>query len=380
MVESSRRAIVGAIAISIAFVMELTLVPLLLPAIQAEFGLTISEVAWVFNSYGVAVAVGVLIGGWLGDLFGVRKVFAAGVVLFATGAALVAIAGSFETILPGRVLQGLGGGIFSPLVPVLLTRASPDRPGRVLVIWGSVTGYVAAFAPLLFSRAFNELGWQLAFGSFAVVALVAWAITGRSHPAGPEHKGRTSLDYARVLQSRELWVIFVYVFCTYGSITYYLFRVPLWLADNGSDVTRIGVILFSMWFSFSVLSTLLRNLVDSPRLRSIMLAAPALIISGFLTATLSESVVPLVASAILVGAGLACSNAPSTQMVLRFAPKGMSAISTSLDITFARLGGVATVSLLAQTQFDQSILAVAFLSAVALFCARACAGKEGVTG
>ena len=277
-------------------------------------------------------------------------------------------------------MQGLGGGIFSPLVPVLLTRASPDRPGRVLVIWGSVTGYVAAFAPLLFSRAFNELGWQLAFGSFAVVALVAWAITGRSHPAGPEHKGRTSLDYARVLQSRELWVIFVYVFCTYGSITYYLFRVPLWLADNGSDVTRIGVILFSMWFSFSVLSTLLRNLVDSPRLRSIMLAAPALIISGFLTATLSESVVPLVASAILVGAGLACSNAPSTQMVLRFAPKGMSAISTSLDITFARLGGVATVSLLAQTQFDQSILAVAFLSAVALFCARACAGKEGVTG
>ena len=95
MVESSRRAIVGAIAISIAFVMELTLVPLLLPAIQAEFGLTISEVAWVFNSYGVAVAVGVLIGGWLGDLFGVRKVFAAGVVLFATGAALVALAGCF---------------------------------------------------------------------------------------------------------------------------------------------------------------------------------------------------------------------------------------------------------------------------------------------
>lgn len=378
MPDSSRRAIVGAIAISIAFVMELTLVPLLLPAIQAEFGLTISEVAWVFNSYGVAVAVGVLLGGWLGDLFGVRRVFTAGVLLFAIGAVIVAASSSFEMILPGRVLQGFGGGVFSPLVPVLLTRASPDRPGRVLVIWGSVTGYVAAFAPLLFSRAFNEVGWQLAFGSFAVIALVALAITGKSHAANPAQKDKTPLDFALVLKSRELWVIFAYVFCTYGSITYYLFRVPLWLADKGYDVTGIGIILFSMWLSFSILSTLLRNLVDGPRVRSIMLAAPAFIVLGFLTANLSESVFPLVMSAILIGAGLACSNAPSTQMVLRFAPKGMSAISTSLDITFARLGGVVTVSLLAQTEFDNSIFAVAILSAIAVLCARRFAGKSGI--
>ena len=69
---SSRGTIIGSIAVSIGYVMELTLVPLLLPAIQSQFDLSVSEVAWVFNSYGIAVAVGVLVGGWLGDLLNTK--------------------------------------------------------------------------------------------------------------------------------------------------------------------------------------------------------------------------------------------------------------------------------------------------------------------
>lgn len=76
---SSRRTIIGSIAVSIAFVMELTLVPLLLPAIQGQFDLSISELAWVFNSYVIAVALGGLLGGWLGDVFNTKSVFGAGV-------------------------------------------------------------------------------------------------------------------------------------------------------------------------------------------------------------------------------------------------------------------------------------------------------------
>ena len=70
--DTSRVAILGPIAANIAFVMELTLVPLLLPAIQMQFGLSVADLAWVFNSYGIAVAVGVLFGGWLGDAFDTR--------------------------------------------------------------------------------------------------------------------------------------------------------------------------------------------------------------------------------------------------------------------------------------------------------------------
>ena len=69
--------------------MELTLVPLLLPAIQEQFSLSIGELAWVLNSYGISVAFGVLLGGWLGDIFDTKRIFGAGVLFFATGSAIV---------------------------------------------------------------------------------------------------------------------------------------------------------------------------------------------------------------------------------------------------------------------------------------------------
>lgn len=373
---SSQKAIIGSIAVSIAFVMELTLVPLLLPVIQRELGLSISELAWVFNSYGFAVAFGVLLGGWLGDVFNTTKVFAAGVVFFASGSALVAYVGDYELMILGRVLQGFGGGLFSPLVPVLLTRASPQRPGRVLIVWGSVAGYVAAFAPLIYSSFLVGYGWKLAFLLFAILSVAALAIVYRSN-VGDERISFTesSASYSKLFRSKALWLMFGYVFCTYGSITYFLFRVPIWLADNAFEPVRIGFVLSIMWLSFSVVSTLLRNRVDEHYVRAILLAGPVLIGLGFPLAYFCGEMACVLIASVLVGSGLACSNAPSTQLILKLAPKGTSAVSASLDITFARLGGVATVAFLAQEEFGDAVLAVAVLCTFALLCAIATARR-----
>ena len=92
--------------------MELTLVPLLLPSIRDQFDLSIGQLAWVFNAYGFAVAVGVLLGGWLGDLFKARRVFSIGVLFFSVGSIWVAYSNSYESVIFGRVLQGFGGGVF----------------------------------------------------------------------------------------------------------------------------------------------------------------------------------------------------------------------------------------------------------------------------
>ncbi len=368
MAGAARQAVIGPIAASTAFVMELTLVPLLLPAIQAQFGVSISALAWVFNGYGVAVAVGVLLGGWFGDAFDTGKVFRAGVVLFALGSFLVAAAGSFEALLAGRMLQGFGGGIFSPLIPLLLTRASPQRPGRILIVWGSVAGYVAALAPLFYGGVLEGYGWHLAFLFFAAVAVAAALIMpGPRHVVAPV--ARQPMDYASLFRAGALWMTFVYVFCTYGAITYYLFRLPVWLAEHGFDAASIGLNLSAMWLSFSGLSTLLRNRVDAPQIKLIMLAAPVFIAAGLPLSYYCETLVLLGLSAVLVGAGLACSNAPSTQLILRFAPRGMSGVSASLDITFARLGGIVTVAVLPQAGFGSAAMAVAGLCLVAVGCA-----------
>ena len=369
---SSQRVIAGSITVGIAFVMELTLVPLLLPAIQAQLGLTISQLAWVFNSYGVSVALGVLLGGWLGDIFDTRRIFRIGVLLFATGSVIVAYATGFEMIVAGRIMQGFGGGIFSPLIPLLLTRAAPSRPGKVLIIWGSMAGYVAAFAPYLYGSTLAEYGWHLGFVIFALVAVVALAIVNGSGGGGaPMTAKERRFSYGLLLSSRNLWVMFAYVFCTYGSITYFLFRLPLWLAENSVPVASIGLALSVMWLSFSIVSTLLRNMVDAPHVRVILIVAPFLIAAGFPLAYLCDAFACILMSSVLVGAGLACSNAPSTQLILKFAPEGMSAASASFDITFARLGGVATVSLLAESAFGYAAIAVGVLSFFAVFCALA---------
>jgi len=366
MTTPSYRTIASPIAASIAFVMELTLVPLLLPTIQSDLGLTIGNIAWFFNSYGISVAVGVIAGGWVSDVFGIRKVFGAGVLLFALGAIVVMFAGGFETLIAGRVLQGLGGGLYSPLVPVLLIKALPRRPGKILIIWGSITGYVAAVAPLAVSWAIPFVGWQSVFLFFATLAGGALSLSAGSRSDVSEPITRNAPNLRLLLQAPKLWLVFGYIFCTYGAITFYLFKLPLQLAEMNSEAATIGIVLASIWLSFSVSGTLLRNWVDSSHIRMIVLAAPLLIAASFLMAFLSSQMAFLISSAVLLGAGFACSNAPSTQLVLKFAPKELSAISMSLDITSARLGGVATVTLLAHSELGSSLIVTAALSLAAL--------------
>jgi MFS family permease len=349
--------------------MELTLVPLLLPAIQQHFGLSIGQLAWVFNSYGIAVAVGVLLGGWLGDVVGSRVVFSIGVLVFSSGSALVAMAESYDLLIAGRVIQGFGGGIFSPLIPILLTAAARERPGRILIIWGSIVGYAAAFAPVVYSNVFAADNWRVAFAIFAFVSLVALVVVLRPYVRTEDATPSSARpNYGSLLRSPGLWLMFVYVFCTYGAITYYVFRLPVLLVDSGYTAASVGLVLSILWLSFSIVSTLLRNLVDAPSVRIILLGAPVLIALGYALAYYCSNILCLALASFLVGCGLACSNAPSTQLVLKLAPKGMTAISASLDITFARLGGVAMVALLADSVFGHSVIAIATLSMVALAC------------
>ncbi|ABG31329.1 major Facilitator Superfamily [Roseobacter denitrificans OCh 114] len=362
--------IIGPVAAHVAFVLELTLVPLLLPAMQSHLGLSVGDLAWIFNSYGIAVAVGVLLSGWCGDTFNPRKVFGYGVALFAVGSLLVAASNSFEMLLFGRAVQGLGAGVFSPLLPLLLTRASPLKPGRMLIVWGSIAGYVSALAPFFYGSFFSKFGWNIAFVFIALVALVALILLNRlrdpdEHAATPP----APKDYTQILRARYLWITFAYVFCTYGAITYYLFRLPVWLSDNDVRTASVGLALTVLWLTFSGLSTLLRNMVDSPHIRTIMFASPILIVVGFLLSYGNENLFFIVLSCVFVGAGLACSNAPSTQLILRFAPKGLSAASTSLDITFARLGGIAMVALLATAGFAFAFYATALSCFIAATCA-----------
>ncbi len=127
-------AVLSPILASAAFVMELTLVPIVLPLLQTELELTVQELARFYNVYGIAVAIAVLLGGYLGDTLGLLAVYIVGILLFIAGGVILTIAASELTFIMGRIVQGFGGGLFSPIVPVLLTSILSERPGKILII------------------------------------------------------------------------------------------------------------------------------------------------------------------------------------------------------------------------------------------------------
>ena len=110
---------------SMAFI-DGTVVNVALPALQSAFQATIADVQWVVESYALFLAALLLMGGSLGDVYGRRKIFVAGVVLFTAASAWCGFASNIRELIVARGLQGIGGAL---LVPGSLALISVNFPG-----------------------------------------------------------------------------------------------------------------------------------------------------------------------------------------------------------------------------------------------------------
>lgn len=361
--------VIGPTVASSAYVLEIALFPLALPEVEAALGLGRGELALLANAYGIAVAAAVLAGGWLGDRLGARRLFFAGVALFAAGSLWVASAEGMAALLGGRLVQGLGGGLMSPSIPVLLTRGSGGRPGRVLALWNSLSGFIVALAPIAGVPLVTRFGWPAVFVVMTAVALAALALTAANPPPS-----QAQAPTRRAPPARGGWrlpgpaTLYLYVALSYGAILLFLFAAPLLLAERGLPANTTAGVLGLFWVSFTGMGLLLRNRIDGPLVGPLLAAGPILVLAGF--AALMADGAPgagVWLAALLVGSGFAFGNAPSTVLILRHAPDGRLALAASLDITCARLGAVAVIAALG------SLAAGAMLAGVALVCLAACA-------
>jgi MFS family permease len=352
---------------SIAFVMELSLLPLILAEIRADLGLSLRELSWVFNVHAIAVAGAVLMTGLIGDRVNKQRLFGFGVTIFAIGSVLAAMSSDYSSLILSRLLQGIGGGLFSPLVPILLTRAFPERPGRILMIWGGLAGVVATVLPPIGDLIDSAFGWRALFALFAIVAGSALILNVLDRNS--LHFEQNDAPKYSLFPNRSAWPILVFVFLTYGCIAFYLFFLPARLATPHGSVAWI---LTCFWLSFSFFSFALRGKLDTGRLYQLLLAAPILIAAGFsLAVAFQTSPSAQLAAALCIGAGFACSNSPSTHLLLNRTPEELRAFSSSLDIILARCGSVATVACLASLTPIWAAIAVAGLSLMALLCGAA---------
>jgi EmrB/QacA subfamily drug resistance transporter len=167
---------------SMAFI-DGTVVNVALPALQSGLGATVSEVQWVVESYALFLAAFLLPGGSLGDLYGRRKVFSAGVMLFGFASALCGFAPNVLALIAARALQGAGGALLVPGSLALISASFPvEERGRAIGTWSGFTAITTAAGPVLGGWLVQHGSWRWVFFINLPIAVVVLALTSLRVP------------------------------------------------------------------------------------------------------------------------------------------------------------------------------------------------------
>jgi EmrB/QacA subfamily drug resistance transporter len=145
-------------------VLDNLVVNVALPSIHRDLGASIQALEWTVNAYVLAYAVLLLTGAALGDRFGRRRMFIAGIVLFTLSSAASAVAPSIDLLIAARALQGIGAAIVTPLTLTLLADAfPPERRGVALGVWSGISGIAVALGPLVGGAVIQLSSWHWIF-------------------------------------------------------------------------------------------------------------------------------------------------------------------------------------------------------------------------
>ena len=162
-----------------------TMVNVVLPLMRAEFGASAAQVGWVITGYALAYAIGVPLYGKISDFFGVRRVFALGLLGFAVGGLVCAFAPSLTVLVLGRVLQGIGGAAVPALALVAVAKVlPPGNRGGALGLVASSVGIGAAVGPVVGGAVGQLLGWRALFLGSLVLMLLLIPFARRVLPNG----------------------------------------------------------------------------------------------------------------------------------------------------------------------------------------------------
>jgi len=177
-----------------------TAVNVALPALQSSLHATITDVQWVIESYALSLAALLLTGGALGDLYGHRKIFALGVVLFSAASAWCGLVPSVGQLIAARGLQGVGGALLVPGSLALISVSFPREDlGRAIGTWSGFTSITAATGPVLGGWLVQHASWRWVFFINLPIALVVVALTVWRVPKTRAHNEGVKLDWLGTL-------------------------------------------------------------------------------------------------------------------------------------------------------------------------------------
>src|SRR2546423_3033580 len=256
-----------------------TVVNVALPRIQRELGSGVSGLQWIIDAYTLLFASLMLTGGTLGDLYGRKRAFLSGLIVFTLGSALCGIAPSIETLIAGRAVQGIGAAVLMPGTLSILTNTFPDPRERAqaIGIWAGVSGMALALGPVLGGALVDSLGWQSVFFLNVPVGITAFVVASRVVPESANPEGRkidlpgqftgiitlASLTYALIEGNSKGWrsplIVSLLVVAAVGLVAFLTVErrssspmLPLQFFGNS---TFSGAVLVASLVSFGMFGT-----------------------------------------------------------------------------------------------------------------------------
>lgn len=393
------------IASTMAF-SDMTIVNVALPVLQQSLGASFAAVQWVVESYTLVLAAMILVGGAIGDLYGRRRVFSIGIVVFALASAGCGLAPDAETLILARGVQGFGAALMMPGSLAIVSASFPrDRQGDAIGLWSVSTGIAMAVAPAFGGWLIDVLSWHAAFLINLPLAAVALAITLRHVPesrsdhargldllgmalaivglgaltygliAAGEHGFADPRTFGPLLGGALVLVLFVlaekhardpmvplrmfklpgfggvqaYTFLLWAALHGTTFFVPFRLMQvQGLKPTEAGMALLPLIVIASLLSRWFGKLADKVDPRMLLVGGALLTGCGFFLLALPDAntnyLIGFLPPLALMGLGMGMCQVPVTVVALNAAGPSHVGTSSAINNMAARTGGLIAIA------------------------------------
>ncbi|MCX2730275.1 MFS transporter [Saccharopolyspora sp. NFXS83] len=404
---AGRWIIVGTILGSGVAFLDGSVVNVALPAIGRDTGGGFAVLQWVLDAYLLTLSSLLLLGGALGDRYGRRRVFQAGLVVFTAASLGCGLAPSGEALIVARLAQGVGGALLVPgsLALINSTIAAADR-GRAVGTWAGLTGVSSALGPFVGGWLVDAVSWRWVFFINVPLAAVALFVTAKhvpetrsGHAGTPDLAGAGSVTiglagaiYALIelpahgwnpltaialaagiaglvafpiielrtrdpilplnlFSSRQFTGANLTTFTVYAALSGALFLLSLQLQQTlGYSALRAGVATLPITVIMLLISGRMGALAQRAGPRLPMTIGPFCCAAGLALMTLavpgSSYLTGVLPGVVVFGLGLSITVAPLTSAVLASVEQDRAGVASGVNNAISRLAGLVAVAVL----------------------------------
>ena len=408
MTRRQRLTLFAAILGSAVATIDGSIVNVALPSIERDLGGGLPAQQWVSNAYLLALGSLILIGGSLGDIYGERRVFTAGVTAFGLLSLLCAAAPTIDVLIAARALQGAAGALVTPSsLAIIVAAFAPKERGAAIGSWTAWGGIAAIVGPLAGGWIVDQVSWRWIFALNVPLVLVTLALISAAVPRTARVAGRRvdvvgailcvlglgGLVFALIEQPRYGWssaaivvpllggvlafssflayerrtaepmlkldlfarrnfaVANLETLAMYAGLSILFFFLVIFLQQvAGYTAFRSGLTTIPVTLVMFVLSRRFGALADRYGPRFFMGAGPLIAAAGTLlllrTGMNTSYVRDLLPGLLVFAVGLSMTVAPLTATVLADADESDAGIASAINNAVARIAGLVGVSVI----------------------------------